>query len=90
MASDLAIETRQLTKRYGSFPAVESLNLAVERNRITGFPGRNGAGKSTTIRMLLGMTHPTSGAGTVLGRAIDDPEQSLEIRRHVAYVAEDK
>jgi ABC-2 type transport system ATP-binding protein len=90
MTADLAIETNELTKRYGSFHAVQSLNLAVERGRITAFLGRNGAGKSTTIRMLLGMTHPTSGAGTVLGRSIDDPKQSLEIRRHVAYVAEDK
>jgi ABC-2 type transport system ATP-binding protein len=90
MTADLAVDTNELTKRYGAFLAVQSLNLAVEKNRITGFLGRNGAGKSTTIRMLMGMIHPSSGAGIVLGRAIDDPKQSVEMRRHVAYVAEDK
>ena len=90
MNAALVIDTKELTKRYGAFEVVQSLNLAVEKGRITGFLGRNGAGKSTTIRMLLGITHPSSGAGTVLGRAIDDPKQSVEMRRHVAYVAEDK
>ena len=90
MSADLVIDTHELTKRYGAFHAVRSLNLTVEKGRITGFLGRNGAGKSTTIRMLMGMTHPSSGAGTVLGRAINDPKQSVEMRRHVAYVAEDK
>jgi ABC-2 type transport system ATP-binding protein len=84
------IQTQELTKMYGKVQAVSALNLKVAGHQITGFLGRNGAGKSTTIKMLLGMTHPTSGWGSVLGRTIDDPEQNREIRRHVAYVAEDK
>lgn len=84
------IETNGLTKRYGPIEAVRSLNLAVPKQQITGFLGRNGAGKSTTIKMLLGMTHPTAGTGTVLGKRIDDPKQSCEMRRCVAYVGEDK
>ncbi len=84
------IETDHLSKDYGKFHAVQSLNLRISQRQITGFLGRNGAGKSTTIKMLLGMTHPTEGTGTVLGRAIDDPKASREMRREVAYVAEDK
>jgi len=90
MARDYAIETRNLTRRYGRVEAVSALNLKVTRQHITGFLGRNGAGKSTTIRMLLGMTRPSDGSGTVLGRPIDDANESREIRRHVAYVGEDK
>jgi ABC-2 type transport system ATP-binding protein len=84
------IETHGLTKRYGTLEAVHALNLNVPAGQITGFLGRNGAGKSTTIKMLLGMIHPTVGAGTVLGHRIDEEKESLEIRRHVAYVDEDK
>lgn len=84
------VETNGLTKRYRSVEAVRSLNLSVPKQQITGFLGRNGAGKSTTIKMLLGMTHPTAGTGTVLGKRIDDPKQSCEMRRCVAYIGEDK
>jgi ABC-2 type transport system ATP-binding protein len=85
-----AIEARALSKRYGSLVAVDRLELAVHPHRITGFLGRNGAGKSTTIKLLLGMIRPTSGSGRVLGHCIDDPQSSLEIRRRIAYVGEDK
>lgn len=84
------IQAEALTKRYGSFTAVNQLNCRVRAERITGFLGRNGAGKSTTIKMLLGMVAPTSGSGTVLGHRIDDPRESLEIRKRIAYVGEDK
>ncbi|GAB2545231.1 ABC transporter ATP-binding protein [Rhodanobacter koreensis] len=90
MTHELVIETHDLTKHYGTVEAVRDLSLTVERQRITGFLGRNGAGKSTTIKMLLGMIRPTSGAGRVLGYDITDPAQSLEIRRRIAYVGEDK
>jgi ABC-2 type transport system ATP-binding protein len=90
MSSTCIIETHELTKRYGSFEAVCSLNLRVNSHRITGFLGRNGAGKSTTIKMLLGMTHPTAGAGVVLGKSINNPKENREMRREVAYVGEDK
>ena len=84
------IETLDLTKRYGELEAVHALNLTIPEHQITGFLGRNGAGKSTTIKMLLGMTHPTAGTGSVLGKQIDDPKDSVEMRRHVGYVGEDK
>jgi len=85
-----AIETSRLSKSYGQMEAVRDLNLCVTANRITGFLGSNGAGKSTTIKMLLGMIRPTSGGGAVLGRRIDHPAESVKLRRDVAYVSEDK
>ena len=84
------IEAHELSKRYGGVAAVDQLRFAVNAHRITGFVGRNGAGKTTTIKLLLGMIAATSGSGRVLGRRIDDPEDSLAIRRQVAYVGEDK
>lgn len=90
MTYEPVIETHGLTKHYGSVEAVRELSLTVERRRITGFLGRNGAGKSTTIKMLLGMIRPTAGTGRVLGYDVADPAQSLEIRRRIAYVGEDK
>ncbi len=90
MSAACVVETRGLTKRFKQVEAVRSLDLEVAGGQITGFLGRNGAGKTTTIKMLLGMTHPTSGSGTVLGRRIDIAKESVEMRRHVAYVGEDK
>lgn len=90
MTNRPVIETRDLTKSYGSAAAVQGLNLAVGQNRITAFLGQNGAGKSTTIKMLLGMVRPSHGEGTVLGNRITDAEENRELRRKVAYVAEDK
>jgi ABC-2 type transport system ATP-binding protein len=90
VTSEPVVETNGLGKSYGRISAVRDLNLTVGPGRITAFLGLNGAGKSTTIRMLLGMIRPTEGSGTVLGRRIDDPAGSLEFRRRVAYVSEDK
>jgi ABC-2 type transport system ATP-binding protein len=90
MTGALAIETQELTKRYGKTFAVNHLSLRVPRHQITAFLGRNGAGKSTTIKMLLGITSVSSGSGSVLGQAIEDASQNRELRRQVAYVAEDK
>jgi ABC-type multidrug transport system ATPase subunit len=64
---DLAIETRELTKRYGTAAAVDDLTLRVRRGEVYGFLGPNGAGKTTTLRMLLGLIRPTAGQATVLG-----------------------
>jgi len=61
------IEVRDLTKRFGSFTAVDSLSFTVEPGRITGFLGPNGAGKTTTLRMLLGLVRPSSGTATIGG-----------------------
>jgi len=61
------IEVRDLTKRFGSFTAVDNLSFSVEPGRITGFLGPNGAGKTTTLRMLLGLVRPSSGTATIGG-----------------------
>ena len=90
MTDAWVIETHKLTKRYGDVDAVRELDLRVAAGCITGFLGRNGAGKSSTIKMLLGITRRTSGDGLVLGRRLDQTQDSCAMRRHVAYVAEDK
>jgi ABC-2 type transport system ATP-binding protein len=64
---ELAIEVRSLSKRFGDFIAVDAVSFDVDRGRIFGFLGANGAGKSTTIRMLCGLLDPTSGTATVGG-----------------------
>ncbi len=88
MSHTPVIQVRELRKSFGPVDAVCGLNMAVAPNRITAFLGLNGAGKSTTIKMLLGMIAPSSGEGTVLGRRIGDPEESVDMRRCVAYVSE--
>jgi len=90
MTDPRVIETYGLTKWYGELEAVHDLSFGVERGSISGFLGQNGAGKSTTIKILLGMMRPTKGGGRVLGRDIVDPAASLAMRQRVAYVAEDK
>ena len=85
-----AIETEALTKYYGDFEAVRGLTMLVPKGSITGFLGQNGAGKSSTIRMLLGMSRPTRGSGRVLDFDIANEKQSIEMRKRVAYVGEDK
>lgn len=85
-----AIQTEALRKSYGKVEAVRGIDLLVAPGCVTGFLGRNGAGKSTTLKMLLGMVRPTAGDGTVLGKRITDPEESVELRRRIAYVSEDK
>ncbi|MFB7590111.1 ATP-binding cassette domain-containing protein [Streptomyces sp. NPDC056169] len=74
------IEVRQLTKRYGSKTAVDSLTFTVRPGVVTGFLGPNGSGKSTTLRMVLGLHTPTSGTVTVDGRPFADRPRGL---RHV-------
>ena len=66
------IEVHGLTKRFGSFVAVDDLSFDVEPGRITGFLGPNGAGKTTTLRMLLGLVHSSGGSATIDGRRYVD------------------
>ena len=61
------IVIQELTKRFGTVPAVSDLSFAVGAGRVTGFLGPNGAGKTTTLRILLGLVHPTSGSATING-----------------------
>ena len=90
MTTEPVVETNGLGKSYGKTSAIRDLNLTVPPGRITAFLGLNGAGKSTTIRMLLGMIRPTEGSAIVLGRRSDDPRECLGLRRCVAHVSEDK
>jgi ABC-2 type transport system ATP-binding protein len=90
MTSPPVIETNDLSKRYGRVEAVRGLSFSVKPHQITAFLGLNGAGKSTTIRMLLGMIRPSSGTGLVLGHRIDDAKENVLLRRKVAYVSENK
>ncbi len=71
------IEFRELTKRYGSVTAVDDLTFAPAEGRVTGFVGANGAGKSTTMRMLLGLTRPDAGMATINGQRYIDLRDPL-------------
>lgn len=66
-----AIETRNLTKRFGDFTAVDGLSVSIEEGEVFGFLGPNGAGKTTSIRMMTGLARPTSGEVFILGRKLD-------------------
>ncbi len=83
---ECVIETTALTKYYGKHAVVNQLNLKIPPGTVYGFLGRNGAGKSTTIGMLLGFIHPDSGSSKVLGE--DSLSLSPAIRSRVAYLAE--
>lgn len=65
--NELAIQTDKLEKVYSKLRAVDGLSLSVPRGSIYGFLGRNGAGKTSTLKMLLGLVRPTAGGATVLG-----------------------
>jgi ABC-2 type transport system ATP-binding protein len=84
--TDLIISTENLTKAYGKRQVVSNLNLAVPRGSICGFLGANGAGKSTTIKLLLGLLQPTSGVGKVFGKNI--ATDSVAIRERVGFLAQ--
>ena len=81
-----AIETNQLTKCYGDEAVVRCLDLNIPVGSVYGFLGRNGAGKSTTIKMLMGLVQPTSGSYKLLGKT--DTEITPESRTRIAYIAE--
>ena len=83
-----AIETFNLTREFGSFRAVDQINLRVEAGCFYGFLGPNGAGKSTTIKMLTGLLAPTAGTINLLGQDIGEPHRALEVKRHVGAVLE--
>jgi ABC-2 type transport system ATP-binding protein len=78
------IETRKLTKHYGSVIAVQDLDLAIQGGEVFGILGPNGSGKTTTILMLLGLTEPTSGTVRVLGH--DPAREPLQVKARVGYL----
>jgi len=77
MSSPLAIDVADLSKKYGDRMALSHANFEVPMGSICGFVGPNGSGKTTTIRMLLGLITPTTGSGHVLGESITHPEKYL-------------
>lgn len=86
MDSENTISVRNLTKKFGNFTAVDNISFDVARGEIFGFLGANGAGKTTAMRMLCGLSLPTSGSGTVAG--YDIVRQPEEIKRHIGYMSQ--
>src|SRR5689334_16682732 len=87
MPNDSAIiEVDKLTRRFGTFTAVEHVSCQVARGEIFGFLGSNGSGKSTTIRILCGLLAPTEGAARVVG--LDVRTQAEQIRTHLGYMSQ--
>ena len=84
--SKYVIETKNLTKQYGTQKSVADLNIHVKQGRIYGLLGRNGAGKTTTMKMLLGLTQPTSGEVTIWGQPLRTNEKKLLPR--IGYLIE--
>jgi len=84
--TETAISVRDLTRRFGGFTAVDRISFDVRQGEIFGFLGANGAGKSTTIRMLCGLLKPTSGSAMVGGIDVSrDPEQ---VKRRIGYMSQ--
>ncbi len=86
MDNDIAISVTELTKRFDDFTAVDHISFEVRKGEIFGFLGANGAGKTTAMRMLCGLSYPTSGSGTVAG--YDITRQAEEIKRHIGYMSQ--
>jgi ABC-2 type transport system ATP-binding protein len=86
MAEALAIEARDLTRRFGKLTAVDHVSLRIPRAQIYGFLGPNGSGKSTTIRMLCGLLTPSEGEATVLGHRV--PREAEALRRKIGYMTQ--
>jgi ABC-2 type transport system ATP-binding protein len=84
--SNLVISVRNLTKRFGDFTAVDSISFDVSKGEIFGFLGANGAGKTTAIRMLCGLSYPTSGTGTIAG--LDVRKDGELIKRKIGYMSQ--
>ena len=84
--SDIVISVRDLTKRFGNFIAVDRISFDVHRGEMFGFLGANGAGKTTAMRMLCGLSYPTSGSGMVAG--YDVRTEGEQIKRHIGYMSQ--
>ena len=85
-ANSVAILAHDLTKKFGNFTAVDEVNFEVRHGEIFGFLGPNGSGKTTTIRMLLGLMKPSTGKVEVLGMAVDG--DTRKIRSRVGYMSQ--
>lgn len=86
MEREIVINVAELTKRFGNFTAVDAISFDVYRGEVFGFLGANGAGKTTAMRMLCGLSLPTSGKGTVAGYDIN--RQQEKIKRNIGYMSQ--
>jgi ABC-2 type transport system ATP-binding protein len=86
MNSPVVIKTENLTKKFGDFTAVDQITFEVSRGEIFGFLGANGAGKTTAIRMLTGLLHPTSGAASVAG--FDIYRETEKVKQSIGYMSQ--
>ncbi|WP_353126211.1 ABC transporter ATP-binding protein [Parapedobacter pyrenivorans] len=84
--TDSAIKTEKLTKRFGDFIATDEITFEVFKGEIFGFLGANGAGKTTAMRMLCGLSTPSSGKATVAG--FDVYRQTEQIKQHIGYMSQ--
>ena len=84
--TEIAIEAKGLTRRFGNFTAVDHVTLSIERGEIFGFLGSNGCGKSTTMKMLTGLLPPSEGSATVFGHPVESG--SMEVRRNLGYMTQ--
>lgn len=84
--SEIAIDAKGLTRRFGSFTAVDQVTLSIERGEIFGFLGSNGCGKSTTMKMLTGLLPPTEGTATLFGQSVE--AGSIEVRKKLGYMTQ--
>ena len=86
MNKETVISVSNLTKKFGDFTAVDNISLQIHKGEIFGFLGSNGAGKTTAMRMLCGLSLPTSGTGRVAG--YDIIRQAEQIKRHIGYMSQ--
>jgi ribosome-dependent ATPase len=84
--TEIAIDAKGLTRRFGDFTAVDHVTLSIERGEIFGFLGSNGCGKSTTMKMLTGLLPPTEGSATLFGNSVE--AGSMEVRRNLGYMTQ--
>lgn len=84
--NDIVISVRELTKCFGNFTAVNRISFDVHRGEIFGFLGANGAGKTTAMRMLCGLSYPTSGSGSVAG--YDIIREGERIKHRIGYMSQ--
>ena len=85
-AAEVAIDAKNLTKRFGDFVAVDHVNLKIQKGEIFGFLGSNGCGKSTTMKMMTGLLPSTEGNATLLGHEVDP--RDITTRRRVGYMSQ--
>jgi ribosome-dependent ATPase len=84
--AEIAIDAKDLTRRFGDFVAVDHVTLSIERGEIFGFLGSNGCGKSTTMKMLTGLLPPSEGSATLFGNSVE--AGSMEVRRNLGYMTQ--